>query len=98
MILMHWNVNCWAISHTGKGDSAVSLSNTQYEAIIKGYEQTRERNRHLLEERREKVYSLVPEYQELDASVSSISVSHAKRMLDGDENALDELRFSLSKM
>lgn len=76
----------------------MALSNTQYESIIKGYEQTRERNRHLMEERREKVYNLLPEYRELELSVSSISVSHARLMLDGDENALENLRFSLSEI
>lgn len=76
----------------------MALSNTQYESIIKGYEQTRERNRRLMEERREKVYNLLPEYRELELSVSSISVSHARLMLDGDENALENLRFSLSEI
>ena len=76
----------------------MALSNTQYESIIKGYEQTRDRNRRLLEERREKVYALIPAYQELELSVSSISVSHARLMLDGDEKALDNLRFSLSQI
>lgn len=76
----------------------MALSNTQYESIIKGYEQTRERNRHLMEERREKVYNLLPEYRELELSVSSISVSHARLMLDGDESALENLRFSLSEI
>lgn len=74
----------------------MSLSNAQYESIIKGYERTRDFNRHLMSERQSEVYRLLPEYQELDASVSSISVSHAKMMLSGDEGALNSLRTSLA--
>lgn len=72
------------------------LSNTQYESIIKGYEQARDFNRHVMEERREKVYSQIPEYRDLDLSVSSTSVSYARMMLDGDETALNTLRANLA--
>lgn len=74
----------------------MALNNTQYESIIKGYEQTRDRNRHLLEERRSLVYREVPGYQELEASVAGISVAQARLMLDGDTNALDNLHASLA--
>lgn len=72
------------------------LSNTQYESIIKGYEQTRDYNRHIMEERRDKVYSRIPGYRDLELSVSSTSVSYAKMMLDGDETALSNLRATLA--
>ena len=74
------------------------LNNTQYEAIIKGYEQTQNRNRHLADERRQEVYSRIPAYQELDASVGSISVAQARLMLAGDESALAQLRSSLKEI
>lgn len=74
----------------------MALNNTQYESIIKGYEQTRDRNRRLLEERRDFVYRKIPGYQELDASVASLSVAQAKRMLEGDTDALDDLHASLN--
>jgi len=73
----------------------VPLNNTQYQAIIKAYEQTQNRNRHLLEERREQVYERIPAYRDLDASVGSFSVAQAKLMLNGDEGALEQLRTSL---
>ena len=76
----------------------MALTNTQYESIIKGYEQTRDYNRRLSEERRQKVYRLLPAYQELENSVSSISVSQAKLMLNGDDSALDNLRTTLAKI
>ena len=67
------------------------LDNSQYKSIIKGYEETRDRNRHIAEERLRLVYHRIPQYKELDASVGSTSVSYARLMLDGDENALNNL-------
>ena len=76
----------------------MALTNTQYESILKGYEQTRDYNRRLSEERREKVYRLLPAYQELENSIISISVSQAKLMLNGDDSALDSLRATLAEI
>ena len=71
------------------------LTNTQYESIIKEYEQAQNRNRYIMDERRELVYSRIPEYAELENSISSISVSRAKLMLNGDDTALNSLKASL---
>ncbi len=74
------------------------LSNTQYESIIKGYERTRDRNRHIHTERREEVYRLIPEYAKLDASVGSLCVEQGRQMLEGNENALKELHSTLARV
>ena len=76
----------------------MALNKTQYESIIKGYEETRDRNRYLLEERRDLIYKNIPEYEELERSVASISVAQAKLMLAGDDNALDRLRSTLAEI
>ncbi len=70
----------------------MALTNAQFESILKGYELTQEKNRHLLADRLEFVYANVDGYQEIDESVSSISVEHARKMLMGDESALEELK------
>ena len=69
----------------------MALNNKQYESIIKGYELTRDRNRHELETRRSQVYQLLPAYQELDSSISTYSVKQARLMLEGDEEALSRV-------
>lgn len=74
------------------------LSNSQYEAIIKKYERTRDDNRYLSQQRREQVYAAIPEYRALEDSVSTLAVSGARRMLDGDESALQELHRKLSEI
>lgn len=76
----------------------MALNNSQYEMIIKGYEQTRDFNRHLLEGRREEVYRAISGYRELEDSVSGISAATARLMLSGDDNALNQLKFKLSQI
>ncbi len=66
----------------------MALSNQQYESIMRRYEQTRDANRYLLEERREAVYSRIPEFKQLEESVGSVSVAKAKCLIDGDDTAL----------
>ena len=53
----------------------MSLTNAQYNSIMKDYEQTRDRNRHLAEQRRLEVYTKLPEYGRLDESVGELSVA-----------------------
>lgn len=69
----------------------MALSNQQYQSIMRRYEQTRDVNRHIWDERKETVYSKIPEYSQLEASVGSVSVAKAKALLDGDETALSAL-------
>lgn len=76
----------------------MALTNAQYNSIMKGYEQTKDRNRHLSELRRQEVYKKLPEYEKLDASVGEFSVAQAKLLLSGDENALHRLRSSLKEI
>lgn len=76
----------------------MALTNTQYESIIRGYERTRDENRHLLEKRREEVYAVIPEYRPLEESVSTLSVSAMRRMLDGDGAASQQLHRQLTAL
>ena len=76
----------------------MALSNSQYEAIIKRYGKARDDSRYALEARKEEVYSSVPGYRELADSVSTLSVDCARRMLDGEDGALDGLRGRLAEI
>lgn len=71
------------------------LTNSQYEAILRNYEDRQTKNRHLLSLRTEQVYNSVAGYEELDSSVSSVSVEYGKRMLSGDDAALSDLKAAL---
>lgn len=76
----------------------MALTNAQYESIRKGYEEKQDKNRHLLNSRRDYVYEHVPGYKEADESVATLSVSYGKKALSGDESALDELKKNLEKL
>uniref|UniRef100_UPI004055C3A1 ATP-binding protein n=1 Tax=Acetatifactor sp. TaxID=1872090 RepID=UPI004055C3A1 len=73
----------------------MALNKMQYDSIIKRYEQTRDHNRHLSEERREHVYRHIPGYRELDESIAKTSVSFTKAVIDGEEDAMQKVRASL---
>ena len=76
----------------------MALSNSQYEAIIKGYERVRDANRELGESRREEIYNSIPGFRELEDSVSTLSAACARRMLEGDESALNGLHDKLKEI
>lgn len=76
----------------------MALTNSQYEHIRKEYEAVQEKNRHILSNRLDYVYENIDGYRELNESVSSISVEYGKKMLSGDESALDELRTILADL
>ncbi len=76
----------------------MALSNRQYEAIMRGYEKTRDSNRYILEQRREAVYRTLPEYEKLDTSAGSIFRRKAQCLLDGDDTASTSLHASLENM
>lgn len=76
----------------------MALTNSQYESIIKDYEAVRDRCRRLLEARKAQVYRDIPEYMELEDSISSLSVSAARDMLSGDAEALGRLHGALEEI
>lgn len=76
----------------------MALSNSQYDRIIRRYEDIQTKNRHQLEERTAYVYQHVDGYRALAESIASISVAHGKKLLEGDENALCDLRETLERL
>ncbi len=76
----------------------MALTNSQYEAIIKNYERLRDNNRYLLESRKEQVFQSIPEYRKLADSVSTLSASAARAMLDGDDGAQGRLHEALENI
>ena len=70
----------------------MSISNTQYNEIMRSYEEKRNKSRHLMDERRNEVYERIPEYKALDSSVASISLKLGRKIIEGDPGALNSLR------
>lgn len=76
----------------------MALTNSQYEAIMRGYERRRDTNRSRLAERQKEIYSGISGYEELADSVGTLSVDAARMLLSGDDDALSRLRDSLDQI
>jgi len=70
----------------------VALNNSQYDMILRSYEQKQVHSRDMLDKRRKTVYNNVPELKEIHDSISLLSVSQARKLLNGDEKALADLK------
>lgn len=71
------------------------LTNTQYDRIFRRYEESQRKCRLETERRRNYVYEQLPGYRALEDETASLSVAQGKKLLFGDEAALDKLRESL---
>lgn len=74
------------------------LTNTQYNTIMRRYEARQLENQHILEQRIRQVHAQCPRLKEVEDTISSLSVSKAKLMLNGDERALDSLKTEIHKL
>ena len=76
----------------------MALTNTQYNSIMREYEERQRKNRRLLEERTDQVYRQVEGYRSLCNQAASLSVSQGKKLLEGDRDALVDLKGSLASL
>ncbi len=73
----------------------MALTNSQYDQLMRIYEQKQLNNENRLRKHFEEVYSKVPELKALDDSISQLSVKQARKLLDGDDSALTALKEEL---
>lgn len=73
----------------------MALNNSQYDTILRTYEQKQLYNRDLLDKRYKTVYNQIPELKEIHDSISLLSVNQARKLLSGDERALEDLKIQL---
>ena len=76
----------------------MSLTNAQYDMILHQYEMKQFRSRRDTEQRLAYVYDHIPAYRELEEAVASVSVSQGKKLLNGDPDAMEDLRDSLAEL
>ena len=74
----------------------MGLKNSQYQAIMREYEQKQLRSRDTLARHYAEVYTRSPEFQSLDESISILSVQYGKRLLNGDDLAVESLKSELA--
>lgn len=76
----------------------MALSNSQYDEIFRSYDAKQLKAKRDAEVRMQDAYTRAPRLREIDAEIASASVSSARRLLDGDEGALLELKKHLKEL
>lgn len=76
----------------------MGLKNSQYQTIMRSYEQKQLRSHDLLNSHYEDVYRVIPEFRALDESISNLSIRRGRQLLNGDEHAIDSLHEELSAL
>lgn len=74
------------------------LTNSQYNTLMRTYEEKQLRSRDRQNLHFERAYAQIPELKTIDESISLQSVNQAKKLLNGDEHALEELKETLSDL
>lgn len=74
----------------------MSLTNTQYDTIMRGYQARQTENQHMAEQHQQEVYDVCPKLKEVEEAIASSSVKRARMLLDGDNSALDALKQELN--
>ncbi len=76
----------------------MSLTNSQYDQIMRSYEEKQRAARRRLSGNTDAVYKKIPEYETLDRQSASISIEQGRKLLNGDANALQELKIRLREL
>lgn len=76
----------------------MSLKNSQYDAIIREYNKKQIYHRHIQDLHLKEIYNELPQVQNVDKSISSLSVACAKKLLEGDDTALHLLKTEIHQL
>ncbi len=76
----------------------MTLTNSQYDTIQREYNAIQAKNRRIMDERREEVFSCCPAYEEAADAVSTLSVEYGRKLLSGDENASASYKEALAAL
>ena len=76
----------------------MSLSNAQYDEIMRGYQNRQLKNRRLTRERLEAAYEKVPKLKTINDTIASVSVEAARKKLDDDHLSFNLLKKRLADL
>lgn len=68
------------------------LSKSQHDMIIRGYEEKQYRNHRILQERKERISSLLPEYSRLEKQMGDLSIARTHALINGDTDLAEKLK------
>lgn len=70
----------------------MGLNVSQYDALMREYDRTRLNHKRELDERTREIYNKIPRIKEINDSISTISVQHAKQMLLGHNISTTDIK------
>ncbi len=76
----------------------MALKNTQYDTIMREYYRKQLDNKRRQDTSVSQAYATVPQLDEIDHLIASLSVEHARKLLAGDETALADLKEQISAL
>lgn len=76
----------------------MSLTNSQYDAIMRMYNSIQIKNKHLLDERTLEVYSACPELKEVEDEIINTSIQYAPLIIQSDKNTLESYKTKLAHL
>ncbi len=76
----------------------MSLTNPQYDEIMRSYQEKQRLRQRLIAQRQAALFEQSPRFEELNRTIASLSVSCARRLIDGDSAALLSLKEEISSL
>ena len=89
------SASCYSNKLYNKEHFVHGIIKFQYDQLMRDYEQLQLDNEHKLRLRFDEVYAKIPKLRTIDDTISSLSVEKAKRLLEGDEDALSSFHEKL---
>lgn len=76
----------------------MAIGNTQYDALMREYDDLRAENRHLLDRRHDEIKSVIPEYGVLEDKIADLGREAVMLALGGNKSAAKELSSNISEL
>lgn len=76
----------------------MALTNSQYDAIMRIYEQKHLKTHDRLNRHYDEIYNKIPRIREIDEQISHLGISNAKALIDGQADAKDRFRTQLRSL
>lgn len=76
----------------------MSLTNSQYDEIMRSYQDRQLKRQHLISARRKEIAALTPQMEEIEGEIAHLSVSRARSLLSGEEQALSGMKEEIAAL
>lgn len=76
----------------------MAISNSQFDAIMREYDERRMQHHYELTKRKSEVIKLIPEYKTIDDTIADLARESALKALAGDKSAIDKMRVEMAQL